>query len=88
MQSTDLEKKKLNYLKQKAKNHEREIELLKMKLQLKNQIMELKRLDEQTNVIEFKDPTMKDAAALLKVKAKNGSLKVVSKEKSEDCALF
>jgi len=31
---------------------------------------------------------MKDAAALLKVKAKNGSLKVTTKEKSEDCVLF
>lgn len=59
-----------------------------MKLKLKNQIMELKRLDEQTNVIEFKDPTMKDAAQLLKVKAKNGSLKVTKKEKAEDCTMF
>lgn len=88
--SSVYEKKKLDYLKQRQRNNKKQIQLLQLHLKLKNQMMELKQL-EQNQLVEpdpALDPTMGHAYGLAMTKLKNGTLRHEEPSDKENCTIF
>lgn len=88
--SSVYEKKKLDYLKQRQRNNKKQIQLLQLHLKLKNQMMELKQL-EQNQLVQpdpALDPTMGHAYGLAMTKLKNGTLKHEEPSDKENCTIF
>lgn len=89
--SSVYEKKKLDYLKQRQRNNKKQIQLLKLQLKLKNQVMELKQL-EQNQLVRpdptQTDPTIGHAYGLAMAKLKNGTLRHEEPADKENCTIF
>lgn len=89
--SSVYEKKKLDYLKQKQRNNRKQIQLLRLHLKLKNQMIELKQLEQGQVVrpdVAHEDPTIGRAYGLAMAKLKNGTLTHEEPADKENCTIF
>ena len=88
--SSVYEKAKLDYLKQRQRNNKKQIQLLKLHLKLKNQMIELKQLEQNQAQPEpvHVDPTLGEAYGLAMAKLKNGTLQPDEPADKENCTIF